>query len=139
MVREDREQDEESPLLSQDPDDPERIRERDPEGDAERDDHGFPIGRDEIERIMGDSHLDDRVSISSRQQEQLVGKGGLERWGRGRMSVYDEGHCLVICDEDGRSRSLHHTIPTTPHTLFRDYSGADCTGNVSVRNIRKKA
>ena len=99
MVREDREGsvDEESPLLNND-------TERDPEGDAERDDRGFPIGRDEIERILGERTLDDRVSISSRQQEQLVGKGGLESWGRGRMSVYDEGHCLVICDEDGQSK-----------------------------------
>ena len=111
MVREDREEDEESSLLHQDPDqnygsdsDPQR-RERDPEGDAERNDHGYPIGRDEIERILGESHLDDRVSISSGQQEQLVGKGGLEKWGRGRMSVYDEGHCLVICDQEGESQT----------------------------------
>lgn len=66
-------------------------------------DQGYPISRAEIERILGDAHLDDRVSISSNQQEQLVGKGGLEEWGRGRMSVYDEGHCLVICDEEGQS------------------------------------
>ena len=106
MVRSDREGegeggggggDEETPLLS------DSERDRDPEGDAERDDHGFPIDRTEIERILGDRHLDDRISISSHQREELVGQGGLGQWGRGRMSVYDEGHCLVICDQDGES------------------------------------
>lgn len=85
--------DEETPLLSSESPNP-----------REGGDQGYSIGRDEIERILGDSHLDDRVSISSRQQEQLVGKGGLGSWGRGRMSVYDEGSCLMICDEDGESR-----------------------------------
>jgi len=65
-------------------------------------DHGFPIGREEIERILGESHLDDAMSIKSGQRLELVGKGGLKAWGRGKLSVYDEGNCLMICDEDGK-------------------------------------
>lgn len=76
--------------------------------DPEANDQGYPIDRAEIERILGDSHLDDRVSISSNQQEQLVGKGGLTDWGRGRMSVYDEGNRLIICDEEGQSFCNSH-------------------------------
>lgn len=75
--------DEETPLLSQD------------------NDHGFPIDRDEIQRILGESHLDDGISINSGQRQQLVGEGGLKAWGRGKISVYDEGNCLMICDQDG--------------------------------------
>jgi hypothetical protein len=47
-------------------------------------DHGFPIDREEIQRILGEDHLD-----------------GLKKWGRGNLSVYDEGNCLMICDQDG--------------------------------------
>jgi len=66
-------------------------------------DHGFPISRAEIERILGDDHLDDAMSINSGQRQELVGKGGLSKWGRGKLSVYDEGNCLMICDQDGKS------------------------------------
>lgn len=90
--------DEETPLLSNSNSD-----EAQADTEAQDEDRGYPIERTEIERILGESHLDDRVSITSNQQEQLVGKGGLGAWGRGRISVYDEGNCLMICDEDGES------------------------------------
>jgi hypothetical protein len=79
--------DEETPLLSQ------------------NNQHGFPIDRDEIQRILGESHLDDGMSINSGQRQELVGEGGLKAWGRGKISVYDEGNCLMICDQDGKSSS----------------------------------
>jgi len=63
---------------------------------------GFPIDREEIQRILGEDHLDDAMSINSGQREQLVGNGGLKKWGRGKLSVYDEGSCLMICDQDGK-------------------------------------
>jgi hypothetical protein len=85
LVRSEGEGDEETPLL-----------------DSEENDHGYPIDREEIERILGERHLDDAVSINSGQRQELVGKGGLSSWGRGKISVYDEGNCLMICDQDGK-------------------------------------
>jgi hypothetical protein len=83
---EDQEGDENSPLLSS------------------NNTQGFPIDREEVQRILGEDHLDDAMSINSGQRQQLVGQGGLSKWGRGKLSVYDEGNFLMICDQDGKSR-----------------------------------
>jgi hypothetical protein len=90
-------------------------------------DHGFPIEREEIERILGAPQLDRAMSINSGQRQELVGDGGLKAWGRGKLSVYDEGNCLMICDEDGEFVTVCDWIIT------------DLKGNVSVRKIKKKA
>lgn len=68
----------------------------DHEGDP---DHGEPINRSELDQILhGQSSNND---ISDEMRDQLLGDELSKDWGRGRVSVYDEGSCLVICDEEG--------------------------------------
>ena len=93
-------------------------------------DHGYPIDREEIQRILGEDHLDDAISINSGQRQQLVGEGGLKKWGRGKLSVYDEGSCLMICDQDGE---------WSMNAISVKWKFSWHIGNVSVRKINKKS
>jgi len=64
----------------------------------------------------------DAESLDSRQAEAIVGDGsGLEDWGRGRVTVFQEGSRLLICDQEGEF-------------LMWD-SVLIILGNVSVRKI----
>jgi len=82
-------------------------------------DEGEPITRAELDRIMNGG---DAESLDSRQAEAIVGDGsGLEDWGRGRVTVFQEGSRLLICDQEGEF-------------LMWD-SVLIILGNVSVRKI----
>lgn len=66
-------------------------------------------------------------TLTAKQKRKLTGDGtGLERWGgTGKMSIYNEGSCVTICDEEGQFLG-----PTQWLTV---------SGNVSVRKITGKA
>jgi hypothetical protein len=82
---------------------------------------GEPLDRDELRQILSQ---DPNGSLSNDQRKALLGKGsGLERWGRGRISVYNQGDQLVICDEAGE---CFNRLTLT-------------SGNVSVRKITKRS
>jgi hypothetical protein len=41
----------------------------------------------------------------SGQQDAILGDGsGLKRWGKGKITVYNEGKRLLICDQEGGLR-----------------------------------
>lgn len=68
--------------------------------EQENADEGEPILRHRLDEILkGASSSSD---VSSEVRVALLGDELSKDWGRGRVSVYDEGSCLVICDEDGR-------------------------------------
>lgn len=67
---------------------------------ADRDDEGHSITRAELARIL--NRDGGHEELDSSQRDALVGQGsGLAKWGRGRVSVYNEGNKIVICDEEG--------------------------------------
>lgn len=86
-------------------------------GNNEPGDEGEPITRKDLDAILtGDN---DRESLDSNQQDAILGHGsGLKKWGKGKISVYNEGKRLLICDQAGKSRQ-----------------GELMVGNVSVRRI----
>jgi hypothetical protein len=66
-------------------------------------------------------------TLTSKQKRKLIGDGtGLERWGgTGKMSIYNEGSCVTICDEEGQCLGALQELISS--------------GNVSVRKITGKA
>lgn len=68
-------------------------------------DQGHPISRSTLATILGDGS--EARLLDGEAQRRLTGRGsGLEQWGRGRVSVYDQGSHITICDEHGGYR--HH-------------------------------
>lgn len=75
---------------------------------------GEPLSLEELAEIMdsGEQEQDDMQhqgqseTLTAKQKKKLTGDGtGLERWGgSGKMSIYNEGSCITICDEDGMSK-----------------------------------
>jgi hypothetical protein len=72
-------------------------------GNPDPDEEGEPITRAELDRILtGDA---DQESLDSGQQNAILGDdSGLGKWGKGKISVYNEGRRLLICDEEGEYR-----------------------------------
>ena len=84
-------------------------------------DEGEPIDPNELDNL-------EEGSISSEQRQALLGEdSGLRHWGRGKVSVYNQGSQLVICDEHGES-----IVDLLPLCIADSF-----LGNVSVRRIQK--
>lgn len=61
---------------------------------------GQPIDRQTLLDILGGGS--EAQNVGGDRLKRLTGQGsGLEDWGRGRVSVYDEGSHITICDEQG--------------------------------------
>jgi hypothetical protein len=72
-------------------------------GQPDPDEAGADIPRAELEQIL--SGEADRESLDSGQQDAILGDGsGLKRWGKGKITVYNEGKRLLICDQEGGLR-----------------------------------
>lgn len=64
---------------------------------------GATLSQDDLQRLTSNNDSPDG-ELSSAQREALLDEGsGLKDWGRGKVSVYNEGSNLIICDEEGES------------------------------------